>query len=247
MSDIAAEVSEWRARPWIGFDLETTGRDQATARIITAALVNADDMPASQTWLVNPGIPIPAESTAVHGITDDMARSGGQDPLSACTAIAQALTRHWESGGLVVAYNAQYDFTVLVHELGRHGCPDLNIGPILDPLVLWRGVEKYRKGKKRLADAIERFGVPQNTKEHDAMADAVATVAVMRALADHEELSAVDAWSIPEIMELQRAWHRQWAEDFAAWFTQQGQDASGVDPSWPVGSSAPDDHESVGK
>ena len=71
------------------------------------------------------------------------------------------------------------------------------------------------------------------------MADAIATLAVMRALADHEELIAVDAGSVPEIMGLQRAWHRQWAEDFAAWFTQQGRDASGVDPHWPVGRSAP--------
>jgi len=239
VSDVMAAVSDWRARPWIGFDLETTGRDQTTARIITAALVDAQDAAASQTWLVNPGIPIPPESTAVHGITDEVARGGGQDPVSACTAIAEVLRRHWASGGVVVAYNAQYDFTVLVHELRRHGCPDLQVGPILDPLVLWRGVEKYRKGKKRLADAIERFGVPQNTKEHDAMADATATLAVMRALADHEELLAVDAGSIPEIMDLQRAWHRQWAEDFAAWFAQQGRDASSVDSHWPVGRSAP--------
>jgi DNA polymerase-3 subunit epsilon len=234
-----AAVSEWRTRPWIGFDLETTGRDQATARIVTAALVDAQDASASQTWLVNPGIPIPPESTAVHGITDEVVREGGQDPARACTAIAEGLRGHWESGGIVVAYNAQYDFTVLVHELRRHGCPDLQVGPILDPLVLWRGVEKYRKGKKRLADAIERFGVPQNTKEHDAMADAIATLAVMRALSDHEELLAVDAESVLEIMDLQRAWHRQWAEGFAAWFTQQGRDASGVDPNWPVGRSAP--------
>jgi DNA polymerase III subunit epsilon len=247
VSDITTAAGEWRARPWLGFDLETTGRDQATARIITAALVNADDVSASQTWLVNPGIPIPPESTAVHGITDDMARAGGQDPVVACTAIAESLRQHWQAGGVVVAYNAQYDFTVLVHELRRHGCPNLHVGPVLDPLVLWRGVEKYRKGKKRLADAIERFGVPLNTKEHDAMADAVATLAVMRALADHEELIAVDAWSIPEIMDLQQTWHRRWAEDFAAWFTQQGKDASGVDPSWPVGGSVPQEHESVGE
>ncbi len=239
MAEVTMVGEGWRDHPWVGFDLETTGRDQSTARIVTAAVVNPSDLAASRTWLVNPGIPIPPESTAVHGITDDDVRLDGQDPTSACSAIADELRRHWESGGFVVAYNAQYDFTVLVHELRRHGCPDLIIGPVLDPLVLWRGVEKYRKGKKRLADAVERFGVPQNTREHDALADAVATLAVMRQLADHEGLIAVDAWSAAEIMALQRAWHRQWAEDFAAWFSQQGKDASGVDPEWPVGRSAP--------
>jgi DNA polymerase-3 subunit epsilon len=239
VSELTAANEGWRDRPWVGFDLETTGRDQSSARIVTAAIVDTNDLAGSYAWLVNPGMPIPPESTAVHGITDDDVRMGGRESAVACSEIASQLRRHWESGGCVVAYNAQYDFTVLMHELRRHDCPNLMIGPVLDPLVLWRGVEKYRKGKKRLADAVERFGVPQNTKEHDAMADAVATLAVMRQLADHEGLTAVDAWSVSEIMALQRAWHRQWAEDFAAWFTQRGQDASGVDPEWPVGRSAP--------
>lgn len=243
MSEVTSEG--WRDRPWIGFDLETTGRDQASARIVTAAIVHPDDPGASMTWLVNPGIPIPAESTAVHGITDEDVRVAGQDAATACSQIAAELRRHWDAGGLVVAYNAQYDVTVLMHELRRHGCARLAVGAVLDPLVLWRGVEKYRKGKKRLADAIDRFGVPENTNAHDALADAVATLAVMRELADHEGLLAVDAWSVPEITALQRAWHRQWAEDFAVWFAEQGKDASGVDPEWPVGRSAQGDHESL--
>jgi DNA polymerase III subunit epsilon len=224
---------QWREQPWVGFDLETTGREQHAARIITAALVVEGDRSQDQQWLVNPGIPIPPESTAVHGITDADVAQAGMSAALACDAIARALEDHWREGAIVVAYNAQYDFTVLVHELRRHGCDPLNLGPVLDPLVLWRALEKYRKGKKRLSDAVERFEVPLNVKEHDAGADALTAVHVMRAVAELDglmEITDVDA-----VMDQQREWHRIWAEDFAAWFASKGNDPSGIDRSWPVG------------
>jgi len=224
----------WREQPWIGFDLETTGREQDSARIITAALVVSDDRALDEQWLVNPGIPIPAESTAVHGITDADVATAGIPTAEACDQIARSLERHWERGALVVAYNAQYDFTVLVHELMRNGQAPLRLGPVLDPLVLWRALEKYRKGKKRLADAVERFALPLNTKEHDAGADALTALNVMQAVAELEGLA--DVIGTDEIMEQQREWHRVWADDFAAWFASKGNDASGIDRAWPIGS-----------
>lgn len=225
--------TQWRKQPWVGFDLETTGREQHAARIITAALVVEGDRGQDQQWLVNPGIPIPTESTAVHGITDADVAQAGMPAALACDAIARALERHWREGAIVVAYNAQYDFTVLVHELRRHGCDPLNLGPVLDPLVLWRALEKYRKGKKRLSDAVERFDVPLNAKEHDAGADALTAVHVMRAVAELDGL--LDITDLDAVMDQQREWHRMWAEDFAAWFASKGNDPSGIDRSWPIG------------
>jgi DNA polymerase III subunit epsilon len=227
---------EWRGSPWVGFDLETTGREQHLARIVTAALVVEADRSQDQEWLVNPGIPIPAESTAVHGITDADVAKAGIPAGQACDDIARALERHWSQGAIIVAYNAQYDLTVLTHELARHDRPAMHPGPVLDPLVLWRVLEKYRKGKKRLSDAVERFEVPMNVKEHDAGADALTAVHVMRAVADLDGLAEV--MTVAEIMDQQANWHRQWADSFADWLTAQGGDASGVDRSWPIGSSA---------
>lgn len=226
----------WRDQPWIGFDLETTGREQDAARIVTAALVVRDDRSLDEQWLVNPGIPIPAESTSVHGITDADVLVAGMPAGDACDEIARALERHWSQGALVVAYNAQYDLTVLVHELKRHQRAPLQLGAVLDPLVLWRALEKYRKGKKRLADAVERFEVPLNAKEHDAGADALTALHVMQAISSLEGLTEVT--TIDDVMTQQRDWHRAWAEEFAAWFAQKGNDPSGIDRSWPVGSSA---------
>ena len=228
--------TQWREQPWVGFDLETTGREQHAARIITAALVVEGDRSQDRQWLVNPGIPIPPESTEVHGITDADVAQAGMPAALACDAIARALEDHWREGAIVVAYNAQYDFTVLVHELRRHGCEPLNLGPVLDPLVLWRALEKYRKGKKRLSDAVERFDVPLNVKEHDAGADALTAVHVMRAVAELDGL--LEITDVEAVMAQQREWHRLWAEDFAAWFASKGNDPSGIDRSWPIGTLA---------
>lgn len=228
--------TQWREQPWVGFDLETTGREQHAARIITAALVVEGDRGQDRQWLVNPGIPIPPESTAVHGITDADVAQAGMPASVACDAIARALEGHWREGAIVVAYNAQYDFTVLVHELRRHGCEPLNLGPVLDPLVLWRALEKYRKGKKRLSDAVERFDVPLNAKEHDAGADALTAVHVMRAVAELDGL--LEITDVEAVMAQQREWHRLWAEDFAAWFASKGNDPSSIDRSWPIGTLA---------
>jgi DNA polymerase-3 subunit epsilon len=228
----------WQDAPWIGFDLETTGREQAQARIITAALIDERDRSLDRTWLVHPGIPIPPESTAVHGITDAQVQASGIDAAVGVDEIARALEACWERGAIVVAYNAQYDFTVLVHELRRNGLRPLRPGTILDPLVLWRALEKYRKGKKRLADAVERFDVPANVREHDAGADALAALHVMHAVAQLDGIAELQIETNADLMTVQAALHQAWAEDFAAWFAQRGGDTSGIDDSWPIGASA---------
>lgn len=225
----------WQEAPWVGFDLETTGREQALARIITAALIDERDRSLDRTWLVHPGIPIPAESTAVHGITDADVQEDGIDAATGIDEIARALEAYWDAGAIVVAYNAQYDFTVLVHELRRHDLQPLRPGAILDPLVLWRALEKYRKGKKRLADAVERFDVPANVREHDAGADALAALHVMHAVAQLEGIGDLHLETNADLMTVQAALHRAWAQDFAAWFAQRGGDTSGIDDSWPIG------------
>jgi len=216
-------------RQLLGFDLETTSADPRTARIVTAAIVPAGGQ--ALTWLADPGVPIPAEATAIHGITTARARAEGAPAREVAWEVRWALERLWSEGGVVVAYNASYDLTLLAAELRRHGLPPLPLGPVLDPLVLWRHAERYRRGKKTLGDAVERFGITL-TDAHSALADAQAAVEVTRAL---DALVGWSAWTPDEAMRRQAAWHREWATHFAEWFTSVGGDASGVDPVWPMG------------
>jgi DNA polymerase III subunit epsilon len=100
-------------------DTETTGVDPETARIVTACVahVGAGAKEIRQ-WLVNPGVPIPAGATKIHGITDEQAAEGA-DPAVAIPDIASAVLGAWEGGLPVVAFNAPYDLTVLSREVAR--------------------------------------------------------------------------------------------------------------------------------
>ncbi|WP_258040364.1 exonuclease domain-containing protein, partial [Streptomyces sp. SM9] len=112
----------WHRELLIGFDLETTGTDPREARIVTAAVIEVADgeRRGHRTWLADPGIPIPAGATAVHGITDARAAAEGSPPDRVADAVAEALTGYWRAGVPVVAYNAPFDLTLLAAELRRH-------------------------------------------------------------------------------------------------------------------------------
>jgi DNA polymerase-3 subunit epsilon len=100
----------WHRDLLVGFDLETTGTDPLTARIVTAAVTEVrDGEPVRhREWLVDPGVPIPEEATAVHGISTDRAAADGRPAVEAVAEIADALAGHWAAGVPVVVYNAPF-------------------------------------------------------------------------------------------------------------------------------------------
>src|SRR6478609_10030477 len=101
------------------FDLETTGIDVESARIVTAhvGLLDSDGLVRHRRdWLLDPGVEIPSEATAVHGITTEVARRNGMDAARGVAAIVAQLRSLFERGIPVVAYNAPYDFTLLDRE-----------------------------------------------------------------------------------------------------------------------------------
>ena len=140
------------------FDLETTGIDVNTARIVTAyvgiledgAMLQHDGEDVAASWLVDPGVPIPDEAAKVHGITTDHARAHGMNAGIAVDEIASALdpTRiedgsadHFDA---LVAFNAAYDFTVLDRECERYGITPIVPRPVIDPAER----EPHRQGHR---------------------------------------------------------------------------------------------------
>ena len=66
-------MTHWYEGPLASFDTETTGVDVEQDRIVTAALVtqsSAGGPLLRRDWAADPGVPIPAGATAVHGLTD---------------------------------------------------------------------------------------------------------------------------------------------------------------------------------
>ena len=209
----------WHTEPLVGFDLETTGVDVETARIVTAALVfrTLDTLPSKRTWLVNPGVPIPDEATKVHGISTEQAAAEGVPAAEAVEAIAAYL-----AGALatqpVVAMNARYDFTVLDRELRRYGLATLEqrlgheVGPVVDPFVLDKQADKYRKGSRKLEALAVHYGATLSAA-HTADADALAAVEVAGAIAEKYPQLQVH----PEQLHV---WQIRWAAEQAAGFQQ---------------------------
>ncbi|MEC3997718.1 3'-5' exonuclease [Actinacidiphila sp. DG2A-62] len=232
----------WHEELLVGFDLETTGTDPRTARIVTAAVteVKSGEPVRHLTWLADPGVPIPPETTAIHGVSTARAAADGRPAPEVVAEVADALRGYWARRVPVVVYNAPFDLTLLDEELRRYALPPLvaagaPAGPVVDPLVVDRALDRYRRGKRTLEAACQVYGVVLEGA-HDAGADALAAVRVARALAlRFPEVGGAD---LVELQALQTGWYAAWAEDFAAWLRRKGSADPDVDPSWPLRSAA---------
>lgn len=226
-------MTGWHWGPMLGFDCESTGVSVEEDRIVTAALVYVEGPKIErQSWLLNPGVPIPAEATAVHGITDAMAAKG-DDPADVLPIIAAAILDQLGRGP-VVAFNACYDLTMLDRELRRHTDEWLDpadLHPIVDPFVIDREMDKYRKGKRTLEAMCQHYRVPYEGEAHTANADAFATIRLAWRLAEVWELGDLD----PDYLHGQQSgWHRERQTDYAAYLHRKGEDATGVNTAWPI-------------
>lgn len=140
---------------YVAIDFETTGVQVQTARIVefTVAFVDKDfNINKELTERVNPGISIPLEATAIHGITNEMVKD--------CPPISHYLKYLRESvlaANAVIAYNGTYDLDVLHYELFRNDFPGIPIGQqLIDPYRIFvkdfphtlKGACKFYLGKE---------------------------------------------------------------------------------------------------
>lgn len=231
----------------IGWDTETTAPDPTEARIVTAALIDRGGTSADrvQTWLINPGIPIPPETTEVHGITDAMVQTGGQSSEAALGEISSTLARAIQYGMPLVAFNTAYDWTVLHYELMRNGLPTmydrLEPGPLplLDPHVIDKEVDKYVKGSgmRKLKPTAERYGV-ELTDWHTAEADALA--ALLIAEAQFAKYPRLNELGPHQLYDAQQKWRAEQQAGLQKWFRTKATPEQGgapdkvIDGSWPL-------------
>ncbi|MEU8568385.1 3'-5' exonuclease [Streptomyces pathocidini] len=230
----------WYEGPLAAFDTETTGIDVERDRIVSAALVvhsGAKAMPRVTRWLVNPGIPVPEGAIAVHGLTDDHLQREGRWPAPVMEEIARALAAQALVGTPLVVMNAPFDLTLLDRELRRHRAKMLadylGTSPlcVLDPRVLDKHLDRYRKGSRKLTDLCAHYGVVLSAA-HDAAADALAALEVVRAVG-RRFAPRLEALSPAELHTRQAVWHAAQARGLQAWFARNGS-AEAVDPAWPL-------------
>ena len=216
------------------FDLETTGIDVETSRIVSAHVGVIDASGAvveERTWLADPGIDIPAQASAVHGITTERARAEGRPAAEVVAEVVAALEDLVGRALAITIYNAPYDLSLLHHEAVRHGVAPLHEPvPIIDPLVLDRAVDKYRKGKRTLEAAAAFYGVDL-TDAHDAGADAVAAGRIAQALAG--KYGAQLAIAGADLHALQVGWCAEQSASFQDYMRRTKDPAFTSSGAWP--------------
>lgn len=229
--------SSWATGPLVGFDTETTGVDPRQARIVTAALVIRDGRDKTRTWLADPGQEIPAAAEQVHGISTEYAKTHGRPAVEVLSELAGELERVLSAGIPIVAFNAPYDLEIIERELDRHDLPTLTdrlgeIRPVIDPLVLDRGLVKKRRGKRRLIDLLNAYGLSPDRDLHTAEVDVQATLDLAQEIARRH--SAVSSLSLDQLHRFQSDAHRVWAKDFANFLSQRQGKPVTICEDWPV-------------
>ncbi|MDI3408720.1 3'-5' exonuclease [Streptomyces cavernicola] len=230
----------WYEGPLAAFDTETTGVDVENDRIVSAAIV-VQDTPGGRAratrWLVDPGVPIPEEASDIHGLTEDHLHRYGRWPAPVMEEIGRELSDLTAAGRPLVVMNAPFDLTLLDRELRRHRASSLPhyLGSrplcVLDPRVLDKHLDRYRKGRRTLTDLCALYEV-ELADAHDAAADALAALEVTRAVG-RRFAARLERLSAAELHALQAVWHAAQAHGLQAWFTRNGTPET-VDPAWPL-------------
>jgi DNA polymerase III subunit epsilon len=164
-------------RPLAIFDLETTGTNVATDRIVEIAIVKAMPDGSSEIYSkrVNPGMPIPRESTMIHGITDvDVADCPHFKDL------ARELDEFLKDSDLS-GYNAiKFDIPLLVEEFLRAG---IDFSMMNRQVVDVQNI--FHKMEPRTLKAAYKFYCHKDHEmAHSAEADAIATYEILKAQLD---------------------------------------------------------------
>ncbi len=163
--------------PLIFFDLETTGVNISKDRIVEISLIKV--MPSGQeiekTLRINPEMPIPAEATAVHHITDE-------DVKNAPTfkQVAKELGKFFEGCDIAGFNSNKFDIPLLMEEFLR---ADVNVDLSRHRFIDVQTI--FHKMEQRTLVAAYKFYYGKNLEDaHSANADTKATYEVLKAQLD---------------------------------------------------------------
>ena len=164
-------------KPIIFFDLETTGVNIATDRIVEISILKVfpNGNKESKTWLVNPEIEIPAEAAAIHGITNEKVVT--EPTFKELAATVNELIADCDLAG----FNSnRFDIPLLAEELMRAGIDfDMKNRKAIDVQVI------FHKKEQRTLSAGYQFYCGKNLEDaHSAEADTNATYEILLAQLD---------------------------------------------------------------
>lgn len=164
-------------RPICFFDLETTGIEVSKDRIVEISIfkVFPNGTTESKTWLVNPTIPIPPQTTAVHGITDE--KVANEPTFKELASQIHNMIKDSDLGG----YNSdRFDIPLLAEELLRAEVDfDMKNRVSVDVQTIF-----HKKEERTLSAALKFYCGVNLENAHSAEADTMATYEILKAQLD---------------------------------------------------------------
>ena len=164
-------------RPICFFDLETTGIDVSKDRIVEIAVVKIypNGNKESKTWLVNPTIPIPPQTTAVHGITDEKVAN---EPTF--KELAPHVFNMIKDSDLAGFNSDRFDIPLLAEEMLRAEVDfDMKNSVSVDVQTIF-----HKKEERTLSAAYKFYCGETLENAHSANADTEATYEILKAQLD---------------------------------------------------------------
>lgn len=235
------------------FDLETTGVDVHTCKIVTAYVGLLDEdgkVLKEQEWICDPGAEFYNEdAAAVHGWTQEKldaeprTRRGENIAEQVALEIAQLL---WALGNPnrlswhpVAGHNLAFDLTMLQAHLARKDTAMFPFGEngvrVLDSIVLDKKYNKYVKGsgQRKLIPTAARYGIALTDEQaHAASFDAIAAGRICQAILARHQLGRS---SLLQLHDNQIVWRAEQQAGLQKWLRGAGNEPTAVcEPGWPV-------------
>lgn len=236
-------MTTWHTSRLAALHLHTTGLDPETARVVIADIVQVGGgQPTSnRTWLLNPGVPIPEQAAQVHGVTTAQAQASGGDPAEGIAAVTEDLADALRQRTPLVVFRAPYALTVLDRECRRHGLPSLGERfaggprPVIDPLVLDKQLDRFRRGPRTLRALCAHHRVPHDG-DRNAASDALAAARLAWRLGQaNPQLAEL---SLTALHDRQTIWAAAQAASLQD-YLRRTDPAAVVDGAWPVTEGEP--------
>lgn len=231
-------MTAWWEQSFMVLDTETSSANPEEARvgsICTAVIDPAAKSKSVSNALV--AIDMPEGASAANGLTTEQLMAEGKPSADVLDEYCGELAASLALGVPLVIMNAPYDLTVLDRDCRRNSVPTISdrldgapLGPIVDPGVLDKKVEKYRRrvsesqGARCLKTLAQVHGIGWDDElAHTAEYDALQAGRVAWALMKRYPLLA--GLSLAELHEAQVGWYAEQAESLAQFFRRSGNEA----------------------
>ena len=171
-------------KPLVVFDIETTGLSIINDRIISISLLRIEpNMKENlKTFVVNPGIPIPEQTSRIHGFTDEDVKD-----KPAFKEIASVVSKMLEGADIAGFNSTRFDMPFLAEELVRAGVDiDFKKTNLIDVQIIY-----HKKEPRDLSAAYKYYCGKEMQDHHQADADTIATWEVFKSqLEKYEDLGS---------------------------------------------------------